>query len=91
MKFSVFTVCLFFAFIASASDSPIYRDGWIDLNKNGRKDIYEDPARSVQKRVADLLKRMTLDEKIGQLEQAHMGSDSDMTTPLMSTALKKPK
>ena len=44
--------------------------GWIDLNKNGRKNVYEDPSQPVDKRVNDLLKRMTLDEKIGQLWQA---------------------
>jgi hypothetical protein len=32
----------------------ICRDGWIDLNKNGRKDIYEDPSRTEDKRLDDL-------------------------------------
>ena len=45
----------------------IYRDGWIDFNKNGRKDIYEDPARPVSERVEDLLSQMTLEEKSCQL------------------------
>ncbi len=48
----------------------IYKDGWIDLNKNGRKDRYEDPAQPVDRRVTDLVGRMTLDEKLGQLQQA---------------------
>lgn len=45
----------------------IYRKGWIDHNKNGVKDIYEDPSQPVSKRIADLLSRMTPEEKAGQI------------------------
>ncbi len=45
----------------------IYHDDWIDFNKNGVKDVFEDPDQPVEKRVEDLLKKMTLQEKIGQL------------------------
>ena len=45
----------------------IYHQGWIDLNKNGKKDIYEDPTQSVNKRVEDLLSQMTVNEKTCQL------------------------
>lgn len=45
----------------------IYKDGWIDLNKNGAKDPYEDPKLPVEERVTDLLARMNLDEKTAQL------------------------
>ena len=38
-----------------------------DLNKNGKVDPYEDPARTVEERVQDLLGQMTLDEKTCQL------------------------
>jgi len=41
--------------------------GWIDFNKNGRKDVYEDPTQPRAKRVADLLAQMTLEEKTCQL------------------------
>lgn len=41
--------------------------GWIDFNKNGVKDIYEDPSQPLEKRVADLMSKMTLDEKTCQL------------------------
>jgi beta-glucosidase len=61
-----------------AAEPAIYHDGWIDLNKNGMKDTYEDPTQPVAKRVNDLLKRMTLDEKIGQLWEEQMESDSDI-------------
>ncbi len=45
----------------------LYHDGWIDLNKNGRRDVYEDPAQPVDRRVEDLLSQMTLEEKTCQL------------------------
>ena len=38
-----------------------------DLNKNGRLDPYEDPRRTIDERVADLLGQMTLEEKAGLL------------------------
>jgi beta-glucosidase len=80
MKHDLLTGCLFFALVVSAgADASIYHDGWIDLNKNGKRDAYEDPAQPVSKRTSDLLKRMTLDEKIGQLWQAAMVGDSDKT------------
>jgi beta-glucosidase len=70
-------VCfLLCAFAAAAADSSIYHDGWIDLNKDGRKNVYEDPAQPVPKRVADLLQRMTLDEKIGQLWQCRLDTNA---------------
>ncbi|TAK45835.1 MAG: beta-glucosidase [Saprospiraceae bacterium] len=36
-----------------------------DLNKNGKKDIYEDPTAPLSDRVDDLLPRLSLDEKAG--------------------------
>lgn len=45
----------------------IYQKTWIDFNKNGVKDIYEDPAAPIEARVADLLSQMTLDEKTCQM------------------------
>ena len=78
MKFTASFICLLVAFVVSAADTnSIYHTGWIDLDKNGRKDIYENPSQPVARRVDNLLKRMTLDEKIGQLWQAHMDKDSD--------------
>jgi beta-glucosidase len=78
MKFAAFLVCLLAAFVVSAAGTnSIYHAGWIDLDKNGRKDIYEDPSQPVAKRVDDLLRRMTLAEKIGQLWQPAMLPDSD--------------
>jgi beta-glucosidase len=47
--------------------SSIYHDGWIDLNKNGRMDAYEDPKAELAKRIEDLLSQMTVEEKTCQL------------------------
>lgn len=46
----------------------IYHDNWIDFNKNGRMDPYENPNLPVDVRVEDLLGRMTTEEKIHQLQ-----------------------
>lgn len=51
----------------SKKQKKIYHKGWIDFNKNGRKDIYEDPSLPIDKRVEDLLKQMTVEEKTCQL------------------------
>ncbi len=45
----------------------IYQKGWVDFNKNGIKDIYEDPTAKLDDRIEDLLKQMTLDEKTCQM------------------------
>ncbi|MDE1191636.1 MAG: glycoside hydrolase family 3 N-terminal domain-containing protein [Arachidicoccus sp.] len=45
----------------------IYHKDWIDLNKNGKKDIYEDPSQPIDARVKNLLSQMTVDEKTCQL------------------------
>lgn len=46
---------------------PMYRKGWIDFNKNGVKDIYEDPVAPLDERIDDLLSQMTIEEKTCQL------------------------
>ncbi|MEI6072345.1 MAG: glycoside hydrolase family 3 N-terminal domain-containing protein [Verrucomicrobiae bacterium] len=51
----------------------IEQQGWNDLNKNAKKDVYEDPYQPVEKRVENLLKQMTLEEKLGQLNQLVTG------------------
>lgn len=52
---------------AVVTRAEIYHDDWIDMNKNGRKDIYEDATQPAAKRVDDLLQQMTLEEKTCQL------------------------
>jgi beta-glucosidase len=54
----------------AAENAPVIeQQGWLDLNKNTSKDRYEDPAQPLEKRVENLLKQMTQEEKIGQLNQ----------------------
>lgn len=55
------------ALTTSAQQKNIYHKGWIDFNKNGKMDVFEDPSQSVEKRVADLLSQMTVEEKTCQM------------------------
>jgi beta-glucosidase len=48
-------------------NADIYHDGWIDFNKNGVMDVFENPAASIQDRVEDLLSQMTVEEKTCQM------------------------
>lgn len=73
MKRITFIICCL-AIIGSASTyaqkkktSTIYKKGWIDLNKNGKKDVFEDSTASIDERIADLLSQMTIEEKTCQL------------------------
>jgi beta-glucosidase len=52
---------------AAPAVASIYHTGWIDLNKNGRMDPYEDSQVALEKRLDDLLSQMTLEEKTCQL------------------------
>ena len=47
--------------------SEMYHKGWIDFNKNGIKDIYEDHAATLDARIENLLQQMTLEEKTCQM------------------------
>ncbi|WP_418202211.1 glycoside hydrolase family 3 C-terminal domain-containing protein [Anaerohalosphaera lusitana] len=53
---------------ASAADSgSIYHDDWIDFNKNGQKDVYEDSSADINARIDDLISQMNLKEKTCQM------------------------
>lgn len=52
---------------APAAAEEIFNDGWIDRNKNGIQDPYENPALDIDARIADLLERMTMEEKTSQM------------------------
>lgn len=45
----------------------IYYKGWIDYNKNGKKDVYEDPTAGIDERIDNLISQMTLEEKTCQM------------------------
>ena len=51
----------------AAGSMGIDHGSWMDFNKNGRMDIYEDPSQPVEARVSDLLSQMTTEEKTCQL------------------------
>jgi beta-glucosidase len=51
----------------SAQQKNIYHKGWIDFNKNGTMDLFEDPSQPIDKRVENLLSQMTLEEKSCQM------------------------
>lgn len=72
MKFKIsllFFVSLFVlsSVTAQKKRSKIYHKEWIDFNKNGEKDIYEDSSQTIEARVADLISQMTLNEKTCQM------------------------
>ena len=70
MKRKIHRLFAWMALLSIVSFKPltsIYKDGWIDLNKNGKKDIYEDPTQSINARTANLLSQMTLEEKTCQM------------------------
>lgn len=67
IQLGVTTCLLAVMFLPEAGAADIYRDGWIDRNKNGKMDPYENPKLPVDQRVADLLGQMTMEEKTCQM------------------------
>ncbi|HEY4155989.1 MAG TPA: glycoside hydrolase family 3 N-terminal domain-containing protein, partial [Puia sp.] len=67
MKRMLTLACCLSSLFLFSQNSTIYHSGWIDFNKNGRMDIFEDTTQPVEKRVADLLSQMTLEEKTCQM------------------------
>ncbi|MDQ4421545.1 glycoside hydrolase family 3 C-terminal domain-containing protein [Sphingobium sp. DEHP117] len=65
-------ICL--AFIPHSANAQSTDKTYRDLNHNGRMDAYENPRLSNQKRVDDLLKRMTLEEKVGTMMHGSLPS-----------------
>ena len=78
--------------LAQSGQPGIYKDGWIDFNKNGVKDPYEDPAISVDRRIENLLSQMTIDEKSCQLATLYGYSrvlPDELPTPAWKSAVWK--
>ena len=70
----------------------IYHKGWIDFNKNGVKDVYEDPSAPVDSRIEDLLSHMTMEEKTCQMVTLYGYKrvlKDDLPTPEWKTSLWK--
>lgn len=74
--------------VFAQNNKNIYHKGWIDFNKNDKKDIYEDPAQPVNKRINDLLAQMNLAEKAGQLTTLY-GYHAVLKDPLPTPGWKK--
>lgn len=82
MKHILLIVLLFAATCCMAQKkTDIYKKGWIDFNKNGVKDIFEDPKEPIGDRIEDLLSRMTIEEKTAQMATLY-GSGRVLKDPL---------
>ncbi|WP_082379262.1 glycoside hydrolase family 3 N-terminal domain-containing protein [Pseudalgibacter alginicilyticus] len=60
-------VMSFFFIGMDVDKKSIYHKGWIDFNKNGVKDVFEDSEASLESRVANLISLMNVNEKTCQL------------------------
>jgi len=69
MKYTTALVLLtiLLALPATAQKKDIYHKGWIDFNKNGTMDVFENPKADIELRIKDLLSQMTVNEKTNQL------------------------
>jgi beta-glucosidase len=61
---SIIAVC---GLLVTAWINPSFKKNYRDLNKNGKMDVYEDNTQPIEKRIADLLGQMTLEEKAGMM------------------------
>jgi len=50
-----------------AEEESLYNKTWVDFNKNGKKEIYENQKKTDSERIDDLISRMNLKEKTCQL------------------------
>lgn len=67
MKYLIISL-LFGLFVISGAQAQ--QKLWIDFNKNGRMDTYENPEAEIDKRVNDLLQQMTVYEKMQLLQES---------------------
>jgi beta-glucosidase len=65
----------------------IYQSGWIDHDKNGKMDPYENPKLDIEKRISDLIARMTVEEKTMQLVTLY-GFNNVLKDPLPTPSWK---
>ena len=62
------TLCLSVGNIFAGSTKDIYKKNWIDFNKNGVKDVYEDPAADtlrIAKGITDRIETCSCSEQGG--------------------------
>ncbi len=53
--------------VFAQKNTKIYHKDWIDFNKNGQRDVFENPKANITERVNNLLSLMTVNEKTNQL------------------------
>ena len=66
MKYTsiVFIASVLMLPLSTKKEQPkIYHKGWIDFNKNGIMDVYENPKATIDARVANLVSLMNVEEK----------------------------
>lgn len=66
-------IVFFFTFFSACTKKENFRD----LNKNGKKDVYEDINQPIENRINDLLAQMTIEEKAGQMFISGAGINDD--------------
>jgi beta-glucosidase len=54
------------SFLGMGQKLKVYHKDWIDFNKNGKKDVFEDRKAPIDKRVENLLSQMNLVQKINR-------------------------
>jgi len=87
MKFVFLTIALVCSGIAYSQSKSMYQKGWIDFNKNGKKDVFEDPDAHIDDRIEDLLGQMNIDEKTAQMATLY-GSGRVLKDPLPTSEWK---
>ncbi|RXG11548.1 beta-glucosidase [Leeuwenhoekiella aestuarii] len=83
----IICLSLLYFFLSFNKKPNIYKKEYIDFNKNGKKDVYEDPKASKEDRVKDLLSRMNIEEKTCQLATLY-GSGRVLKDPLPTDGWK---
>lgn len=58
---------LFACLYTNTNCQDTYNNSWIDFNKNGKKDIYEDQYPPIDKPLENLVSQMNTNEKTAQM------------------------
>ena len=78
-------------FLSAKAPKIINKEGskYRDLNRNGKIDIYEDNNFSAEQRAADLLSKMSLEEKVGQMFHPPISLKGGVISEIMNLASGK--
>jgi beta-glucosidase len=67
LKIKLLSIVLTVSGLSFGQSKTLYKSGWIDFNKNGTMDVYEDTNAPLHERISDLLKQMSPEEKTAQM------------------------